>query len=33
VFIRTEKEGVVSIPNAALLKNSFHIVDDGPGKG
>jgi len=32
VFIRTEQEGVVSIPNAALLKNAFHIVDDRPGK-
>ena len=33
VFVRTEQEGVVSIPNAALLKNAFHIVDDGTGKG
>lgn len=33
VFIRTEQEGLVSVPNAALLKSTFHIVDDGPSKG
>ena len=32
VFIRTEQEGLVSVPNANLLKSTFHIVDDGTGK-
>ncbi len=32
VFIRTEQEGLVSVPNSALLKNAFHIVDDGTVK-
>jgi small-conductance mechanosensitive channel len=30
VFIRTDREGTVSIPNAILLKNAFHIVDQAP---
>ncbi len=29
VFIRTEKDGVVSIPNSVLLKDTFHILDGG----
>lgn len=27
VFIRTEQDGVVSIPNSVLLKDTFHILD------
>ncbi|MGV3637370.1 MAG: mechanosensitive ion channel domain-containing protein [Flavobacteriales bacterium] len=26
VFIRTDDQGVISVPNATLLKNAFHIV-------
>jgi small-conductance mechanosensitive channel len=26
VFVRTENDGVISIPNALLLKDTFHIV-------
>lgn len=26
VFVRTENDGVISIPNAVLLKETFHIV-------
>lgn len=32
-FIRTTEEGLISIPNSTLLKNSFHIMEapvDGP---
>jgi small-conductance mechanosensitive channel len=31
VFLRTDDRGIVSIPNAALLKNAFHIVGKGSG--
>lgn len=31
VFLRTDDRGIVSIPNAALLKNAFHIVAKGSG--
>jgi small-conductance mechanosensitive channel len=33
VFIRTDEEGVVSVPNSVLLKETFHIIDGGPSKG
>lgn len=26
VFIRTDEQGTISVPNATLLKNAFHIV-------
>ncbi|MBL7983724.1 MAG: mechanosensitive ion channel protein MscS, partial [Flavobacteriales bacterium] len=26
VFIRTDDQGTISLPNAILLKNAFHIV-------
>jgi small-conductance mechanosensitive channel len=32
VFIRTEQEGLVSVPNSALLKSTFHILEDGSVK-
>jgi small-conductance mechanosensitive channel len=28
VFLRTEEDGVVSIPNSVLLKETFHIVQN-----
>lgn len=31
VFLRTDDRGIVSIPNAALLKNAFHIVGKASG--
>lgn len=31
VFVRTERDGVVSIPNTVLLKDTFHIVQRGDG--
>jgi small-conductance mechanosensitive channel len=33
VFVRTENDGVISIPNAVLLKETFHIVRSGEGSG
>ncbi|MEX1133180.1 MAG: mechanosensitive ion channel domain-containing protein [Flavobacteriales bacterium] len=32
VFVRTENDGVVSIPNSTLLKDSFHIIEPGSAK-
>lgn len=29
VFVRTERDGVISIPNSVLLKETFHIVRPG----
>jgi small-conductance mechanosensitive channel len=29
VFVRTERDGIISIPNALLLKDTFHIVERG----
>jgi small-conductance mechanosensitive channel len=31
VFVRTERDGIISIPNALLLKDTFHIVERGAG--
>lgn len=33
VFIRTDDKGIVSIPNAVLMKNAFHIVKEAPEQG
>lgn len=33
VFVRTDHDGVVSIPNALLLKETFHIVRRADGGG
>jgi small-conductance mechanosensitive channel len=33
VFVRTDHDGVISIPNALLLKETFHIVRPGEGGG
>lgn len=33
VFVRTEHDGVVSIPNTVLLKDTFHIVQQAEGRG
>lgn len=29
VFVRTESDGIISIPNAVLLKDTFHILERG----